>query len=287
LLEHGIECATVSEPGYPERLRVLHDPPLALFWSGARSDALDWPAPSAAIVGARKASDAGLLLAQRLAGAVAEAGGVVVSGLALGIDAAAHRGALAAGGVTVAVLGCGVDVVYPRSNRAVFEQIREAGLLVSEYPPGTRPATWRFPARNRLIAALADATVVVEARARSGALITADHALDLGRDVLAVPGTPGIASAAGTNGLLKAGAGLIEGADDLCGWLGLDRPAEPPPLPPGDERLLLEALREAPASPDELVARLQLPPARAAAGLTRLELAGRVAKDEQGRWRSG
>ena len=150
-----------------------------------------WPAPVAAIVGSRKASDAGLLLAQRLAGAVAEAGGVVVSGLALGIDAAAHRGALAAGGVTVAVLGCGVDVVYPRSNRAVFEQIRDAGLLVSEYPPGTRPATWRFPARNRLIAALADATVVVEARARSGALITADHALDLGRDVLAVPGHSG------------------------------------------------------------------------------------------------
>lgn len=287
LLERGIECATVSEPGYPERLRVLHDPPLALFWSGARADALDAPTPVAAIVGARKASDAGLLLAQRLAGAVAEAGGVVVSGLALGIDAAAHRGALAAGGATVAVLGCGVDVVYPRSNRAVFEQIRETGLLVSEYPPGTRPATWRFPARNRLIAALADATVVVEARARSGALITADHALDLGRDVLAVPGTPGIASAAGTNGLLKAGAGLIEGPDDLCGWLGLDRPAEPPPLPPGDERLLLEALREAPALPDELVERLQLPPARAAAGLTRLELAGRIAKDEQGRWRTG
>ena len=280
LLERGIGCATVSEPGYPERLRVLHDPPLALFWSGARSDALDLPAPVAAIVGARKA-------AQRLAGAVADSGGVVVSGLALGIDAAAHRGALAAGGVTVAVLGCGVDVVYPRSNRAVFEQIREAGLLVSEYPPGTRPATWRFPARNRVIAALADATVVVEARARSGALITADHALDLGRDVLAVPGAPGIASAAGTNGLLKAGAGLIENADDLCGWLGLDRPAEPPPLPPGDERLLLEALREAPALPDELVARLQLPPARAAAGLTRLELAGRIAKDEQGRWRTG
>src|SRR4029078_13169625 len=214
LLERGIGCATVSEPGYPDRLRVLHDPPLAVLGWRARPDALALPAPVAAIVGARKASDAGLLLAQQLAGAVADSGGVVVSGLALGIDAAAHRGALAAGGVTVAVLGCGVDVVYPRSNRAVFEQIREAGLLVSEYPPGTRPLTWRFPALTRLIAALADATVVVEARARSGALITADHALDLGRDVLAVPGAAGSAAAAGTNGLINAGGGVIENADD-------------------------------------------------------------------------
>jgi DNA processing protein len=286
LRERGIGCATVSEPGYPQRLRELHDPPLALFWMGGREDTLAWPAPVAAIVGSRRSADAASRLAERLAAGVAAAGGLVVSGLALGIDAAAHRGALATG-TTLAVLGCGVDVVYPRSNRALCGQIRESGLIVSEYPPGTRPAPWRFPARNRLIAALADATVVVEARVRSGALITADHALDLGREVLAVPGSPGVASAAGCNGLLKAGAGLIEGPDDLCSWIGLDPPPEDEPLPPGDDRLLLEALHEAPALPDELVARLRLPPARAAAGLTRLELAGRIARDEQGRWRSG
>jgi DNA processing protein len=286
LEERGIGCATLSEPVYPARLKELHDPPLAVFWTGGRQDALAWPAPVAAVVGSRRSAEAAARLAERLAAAVSAAGGLVVSGLALGIDAAAHRGALQAG-TTLAVLGCGVDVVYPRTNRALCEQIRKSGLIVSEYPPGTRPAPWRFPARNRLIAALADATVVVEARARSGALITADHALDLGRDVLAVPGSPGFAAAAGGNGLLKAGAGLIEGPEDLCSWLGLDPPPQDEPLPPGDDRLLLEALHEAPALPDELVARLRLPPARAAAGLTRLELAGRIARDEQGRWRTG
>ena len=287
LQARGISCLAVSEPGYPARLRELHDPPLALFTLGPGTSALDWPAASAAIVGSRRAAEGGLRLAARLAGGLAEAGGLVVSGLALGIDAAAHEGALDAGGTTVAVLGCGVDVPYPRRNRGIYARIAEAGLVISEYPPGTPPAPWRFPARNRLIAALADVTVVVEARARSGALITADHALDLGRDVLAVPGSPGIASAAGANALLKAGAGLIEGPEDLCTWLGLEPPAAPELPADGPDRRLLEALGEGPAHPDALSAALGVPAGTVVAGLARLELDGRVARDGQGRWRAG
>ena len=176
-----------------------------------------------AIVGSRRPADAALRLAGEMASAAAGGGALVVSGLALGVDAAAHAGALEAG-PTLAVLGSGPDVAYPRTNRALYDRIVERGLVVSEYPPGTPPAPWRFPARNRIIAALADVVLVVEARARSGALITADHALDLGRDVLAVPGWPGFSGAAGTNGLLKAGAGLVEGPSDLIAWLGIDPP---------------------------------------------------------------
>jgi DNA processing protein len=288
LAERGIACVTISEPGYPARLRELHDPPLAIFTGGPRRDALDWPAPAAGIVGSRRPSEATRRLAGRLGSAVAESGGLVVSGLALGIDAAAHAGALDAVGVTVAVLGCGVDIAYPRTNRRIYGQIREAGLLLSEYPPGTRPAPWRFPARNRLIAALSDAVVVVEARASSGALITADHALDLGRDVLAVPGSPGISGAAGGNGLLKSGAGLIEGPEDLCAWLCLDAPApRAATAPDGEPGRVLRALADQPAAPDELAARLGMPAAAVASALTRLELDGRVVRDGSGRMRPG
>jgi len=283
----GLACATVSEAAYPVRLRDLHDPPLAVFWAGERPDLLAWEGASAALVGSRRAAPERVRLAERLAAAVAAGGGLVVSGLALGIDAASHSGALAAGGPTVAVLGCGVDVAYPRSNRSLYQEIRRSGLVVSEYPPGTRPAPWRFPARNRLIAAFADVTVVVEARSRSGALITADHALDLGRDVVAVPGSPDVATAAGTNGLLKAGAGLIEGPEDLCTWIGLDLPAEAAVVPPGDGAELLAAVADEPGTTDELALRLGVPAPRAVAALARLELAGRVLKDAHGRWRCG
>jgi len=286
LAGRGIACVTVSDEGYPARLRELHDPPLALFTLGPAAGALTGGARTAGIVGSRRAAEAGLRLAGGLAGAVAAAGGHVVSGLALGIDAAAHEGALDRGGTTIAVLGCGVDVPYPRRNRAIYGRIAESGLIVSEYPPGTPPAPWRFPARNRVIAALSDAVVVVEARARSGALITADHALDLGRDVLAVPGAPGVAAAAGANALLKAGAGLIEGPEDLCSWLGLDPPAPPEPPPAEADRRLLAALAEGPAHPDALSAALGVPAGPLVAGLTRLQMAGRASPDGQGRWRA-
>jgi DNA processing protein len=270
--------------GYPERLLQLHDPPQQLFTVGPLEEVLSWPGPAVAIVGSRKAADASLRLTRDLAAAAASQGALVISGLALGVDAAAHEGALKLGGATVAVLGCGPDLAYPRTNRRIYADIVRSGLVVSEFPPGTEPAPWRFPARNRIIAALADAVVVVEARQRSGALITADMALELGRDVLAVPGWPSFEGAAGTNGLLKAGAGLIEGAEDLLTWLGLD-PASgtKPPTALADEPLLA-SLRDAAAFPDELTDRLGLAAGEVAAGLVRLEMDGLLARDGDGRW---
>jgi len=270
---------------YPARLSELHDPPARLFVRGSLTDALGWDGLSVAIVGSRRAADASLRLTRDLAAAASEHGLLVVSGLALGVDAAAHEGALDAGGATLAVLGCGPDIAYPRTNRRIYDAIVASGLVVSEYPPGTEPAPWRFPARNRIIAALADATVVVEARERSGALITADHALDLGRDVLAVPGWPAFAGAAGTNGLLKAGAGLVEGPDDLLTWFGIDpAPRRGQPRPQGDAAALLAALEVSAAHPDELVERTGLAAGEVSAGLVRLEMDGLLVRDGGGRW---
>jgi len=282
LAERGIAVTGVDDRGYPAELATLHDPPPAVFVRGRR-ELLEPSAGRVAIVGARRAADAGLRLARELARFCATRERVVVSGLALGIDAAAHAGSLDGGGATIAVLGCGVDVTYPRTNAGLFDRVVERGLLVSEYPPGTPPAPWRFPARNRLIAALASTVLVVEARARSGALITADMALDLGRDVLAVPGSPAFAGAAGTNGLLKAGAGLIEDAADLAGWLGVDPPeADSRDLDPRSAAFL-EALASGASTADELCERLGWPAAEVAATTISLELAGRVARERGGR----
>jgi DNA processing protein len=276
----GIECAGADDAGYPPELRELADPPVAVFTAGSRI--LEPYTRRVAIVGSRRPGDAGLRLTRELGRFAAERAVTVVSGLALGIDAAAHAGALEAGGPTVAVLGCGVDVVYPRTNAGLFQRVREAGLLISEYPPGTSPAPWRFPARNRLIAALAGTLLVVEARARSGALITADQALDLGRDVLAVPGWPAAAGSAGTNSLLKAGAGLIENAEDLAGWLGVEPPSTPTASLPADLAAVLEELARQPAGADDLAGRMGLSSAEAAAAIVRLELEGLVIRTEAG-----
>lgn len=273
-----------GRPGYPGRLLELHDPPAALHCIG-RLGLLDWTGPVLGTVGSRTAGEPGLALARRLCRAAAAAGALVVSGLALGIDAAAHDGALDAGEPTVAVLGCGADVAYPPRNRALYRRVTEEGLVVSEYPAGTEPAPWRFPARNRLIAALADVVLVVEARRRSGALITADHALDLGRDVLAVPGWPGFAGSAGVNALLKAGAGLIEDEVDLLGWLGLAAAAGPAPAAPDPQAgRVLDALRRGPAHPDQLATVLAMDAGPVSAAIARLELAGLVVRDESGCW---
>jgi DNA processing protein len=283
LAARGIFCIARSDPGFPAPLRELADPPLVVFAAGAGACAR--PAVSGraiAIVGARRAGAPALALARRLAAFAAGSGMCVVSGMALGVDAAGHVGALEAGGATVAVLGCGPDVAYPRTNASLHRRILEKGLVLSEYPPGTPPAPWRFPARNRLIAAIACAVLVVEARARSGALITADHALDLGRDVLAVPGWAGSPAAAGTNGLLKAGAGMIENEDDLASWLGLDPPAAALPAP--EHAALLEAAAAGPAHVEELAERLGTPAPELAAALSHLELDGWIGRDDAGRY---
>lgn len=200
----GFRSVTLADEAYPARLRVAPDPPPTLFVGGRL------PAGGfVAIVGSRKATPAGLETAYTLGRELAARGVCVVSGLALGVDAAAHEGALAAGGSTIGVLGCGIDVVYPRANRDLFRRVGEQGALVSEYSLGEAPLAWRFPARNRIIAGLSDAVVVVEAPEKSGSLITARHALDAGRDVWAVPGPPGTPECRGSNRLLADGAGVL------------------------------------------------------------------------------
>jgi DNA processing protein len=278
LADHGIRCFGVDEDGYPAELRDLSVPPVAIYLRGEHR--LPSAVHRVSVVGSRHPIDAGLRLTRDMARFAAERGVEVVSGLALGIDAAAHGGALDGGGPTVAVLGCGVDVVYPRTNARLFDRVLANGVVVSEYAPGTTPAPWRFPARNRLIAALAGTLLVVEARGRSGALITADHALDLGRDVLAVPGSPTAAGAAGTNGLIKAGAGLIEDTADLAGWLGVDPPGERPLDLPAPLAAVLDAIAEGPAHPDVVVE--GMPVADVSSAVLRLELEGLVTRTRGG-----
>jgi DNA processing protein len=214
----GIEPIPWVDPRYPALVAGIFDPPLVLWSRGAVTILA---APAVAIVGSRAASVYGEETAARLASDLAARGLVIVSGLARGIDAAAHRGALAAGGRTVAVLGCGVDVVYPPEHAALMDEVARTGVVVSEFPPGMPPLPFNFPRRNRIISALSLGVVVVEARQRSGALITADCALEQGREVMAVPGSVLSERHRGSHTLLKAGAGLVETANDVLEALKL------------------------------------------------------------------
>jgi len=216
-----------GEPAWPGRLECLTDPPEVIFVRGQLGLAED---PAVAIVGTRECTQEGAELSHRLAERLAEAGISVVSGLARGIDTAAHRGALAAGGDTLAVLGCGADVVYPSENRDLQERLAREGALVSEFAPGSAPRPQHFPRRNRILAALASAVVVLEARLRSGALVTARHALDQGKEIFVVPGWPGSPLAAGPLALLRDGARPVRHADDLLEDLG-GISGGPPPVP--------------------------------------------------------
>lgn len=206
-----------GDEGWPASLRALSDEPDVLFVRGDPAVARE---PAVAIVGTRECTAGGADRARRLAATLAEAGWSVVSGLARGIDTAAHRGALDSEGATIAVLGCGPDVAYPSENRALQEEIAATGLLVSEFAPGVEPRSKHFPRRNRILAALAGAVVVVESRLRSGALVTARHALDQGKEMFAIPGAPGTPEAAGPLQLLRHGARLIRHAEDLLDDLG-------------------------------------------------------------------
>lgn len=208
----GATAVPVGSPGFPPQLEQLADPPLCLFVRGRELA----PAPAAvAIVGARACSSLGREFAHTIGRALADAGFCVVSGAARGIDAASHEGALADGGHTAAVLGCGIDVAYPPGSRALIARIADAGTVVSEYPPGVSAEPFRFPARNRIVVGLAASLVVVEGAAGSGSLISADHALELGRQVFAVPGAVTNPLAEVPNGLIRDGAALIRGPEDL------------------------------------------------------------------------
>ena len=237
--------------------------------------------PAVAIVGARACSTYGSHVARLLARDLAAAGVVVVSGMARGVDGEAHRGALEAGGITVAVLGCGIDRDYPAVHAQLAREICERGLVVSEYAPGVEPAPWRFPGPEPHHRRPCLRVVVVEARERSGALITADLALEEGREVFAVPGEITSSLSAGSNGLLRLGAHVLTSADDVLDVLGIaPRPPIPEPELNPKPRRVFEALREAPASADELARRTGLPAADVAPALSLLELAGLIAEGE-------
>ncbi|HYU92045.1 MAG TPA: DNA-processing protein DprA [Actinomycetota bacterium] len=212
LVACGASLVPFGSAGYPPQLENLEDPPAALFVKGR-------PLPprerAVAIVGARNCSDLGRELATAIGHDLATSGVCVVSGAARGIDAAGHQGALDAGGHTVAVLGCGIDQAYPRWSERMIERIAKTGTLVSEYPPGIPPEPYHFPARNRIVAAMCTGLVVVEGAEGSGSLISAEHALDLGRDVFAVPGAITNPLAHVPNVLIREGATLIRGVDDL------------------------------------------------------------------------
>ena len=266
--------------GYPRRLEHLDLPPALLFGRGNR-ELLE--RRTVTVVGTRRATTYGRRVAERLGRGLSEAGVVVASGLALGVDAAAHRGALQGPAGTVAVLGCGVDRVHPRGNRELFRAVARDGLLVSEFPPGTPPAAHRFPRRTRVLAALGAACVVVEAGRRSGALITADLATELGRAIFAVPGPVDREQSFRPNRMIRSGAAPVMEVGDILeplGWAGpgwSPEPSDPAPPPPGgDSEAVWRVLEEGPVHVDELCERSRLPPGRFLAVLSTLEVEGRI-----------
>jgi DNA processing protein len=277
-----------SDNGFPAVLRSIPDPPLLLFVLG-RLALLARPA--VAIVGSRDHTRYGAEICRQIASLVARSGGVVVSGMARGLDATAHQAALDANGPTIGVLGNGLGVIYPAANRELYEQVARDGLLVSEFPPGERPNAGSFPRRNRLVSGLARVTVVVEAAEGSGALITADTALQQGSDVVAVPGPITSPTSFGTNRLIRDGATPYLEPADLFQFLPeLAPPPEPspdtgPPLPAGlsePERALAGSLGEAPLHADTLALRLCRPIHELLAQLSALEIAGVVRREGSG-----
>jgi len=277
----GHAVVTLADDAYPRALLEIADPPVLLYAHG-RVELLNRPA--LAIVGSRNATAQGLRDAERFARAFSNAGLTIVSGLALGIDAAAHRGALSARGSTIAVLGTGVDVHYPPRNAELAERIAGEGLLISEFPLGSKALAHNFPRRNRLISGLSLGCLVVEAAAASGSLITARSAAEQGREVFAVPGSIHSPLSKGCHALIKSGAKLVESADDVLaeipGHRGMAAVArdEPPVDRAGPEDPLLAHMGFDPVDVDSLCALSGWPAERVASELLRLELDGHVAK---------
>lgn len=286
-LKRGLRIVTRVQPDYPARFWHLPDPPGVIWVRG------QWPLPeeAVAIVGTREASPYGERQARHLGRELAQAGVLVVSGAASGIDRAAHDGALEQGW-TAAILGCGLDHVYPARHRALYRRIAECGALISEFPPDVPPQPGFFPLRNRLIAALAHGVVVVEARKRSGSLITADLALELGREVFAVPGAAGEPGSEGPHALLRAGAALAESACDVLDTLGWPHPEDPRAATgaqamPLEQARVCEFLGDVPVPFDVLAGQTGFAADRLGALLTALELEGAVRVFPGGRYARG
>lgn len=270
-----------DDPLFPPLLKEINDPPSILYVLGSPQLL---SAPGIAMVGARAASSYGLQVAEHLATELARNGLVITSGFALGIDTAAHRGALAADGKTIAVMGCGLDIVYPSQNKKLHEQIAARGAIISESPLGTMPEGFRFPARNRIISGLSLGVVVVEAAHRSGTLITAHQALEQGRDVFAIPGRIDSPKSEGCHRLIQEGAKLVHNAADILGELALTASAavpvetrpQAPPLPPEEEQVF-SLLEVYPKNIETIIQAAQLPANRITEILLHLELRGLVA----------
>ena len=284
--EPGNHILTLADPAYPQALLQTVDPPCLLYAKG-RIELLN--APAMAMVGARSATPQGEANAEAFAEAFSTAGLTVISGLALGVDAASHRGALKAPGSTIAVVGTGADRIYPARNAALARRISEEGLVISEFALGTAPAPYNFPRRNRIISGLARGVLVVEAALDSGSLITARTALEQGREVFAIPGSIHSPLAKGCHSLIKQGAKLVERAQDVLEelhWGGevsaVFKAAESPQN--AAEAALLAVIGFDPVDPDTLVSRTGLTPDALFAILTVLELDGRIARLPGGRF---
>ncbi len=283
LKEQRINVITMDSIQYPFLLKQIYLPPPVLYW---KRDGNSFPSmePAVAVVGTRNCTPYGLKAASRLSAELAEAGVWVISGMARGIDTAAHRGALAAGGKTAAVLGCGPDIVYPRENRDLYQKICSSGGILSEYPPGTHPRPQHFPARNRIISGLCQAVVVVEAGEKSGALITADFALEHGRDVLTVPGPITSPCSMGTNQLIRQGAKPVLRVDDILEELAQDFSRTSPGKETGStievlshvEQAVLAKLGDVPVNFEELIDLTGCKAQDLMVVLMQLELKGRV-----------
>ncbi len=277
-IKSGASLVTLLDDRYPSLLKEISDPPPYLYLKGT----LPVSKTTIAVVGSRSASDYGISITSRLSRELAEQGITIVSGLALGVDSAAHRAALSVSGTTIGVLGCGIDLVYPSVNRQLFMEMEQRGAIVSEFPIGSPPDAPNFPRRNRIISGLSRGVLVVEAAEKSGSLITAGFALEQGREVFAVPGNINFRSSRGANSLIKQGAKLVESVADILGEL----PPESAELPQwakkqtfelsSDEERICLLLVDKPLHIDELTVRSGLTVSTVSAMLLRLELHGAV-----------
>ncbi len=279
--KNNIKVYTVFEDGYPENLKNIYDPPPVLYVKGSLTEG---DSSAVAIVGSRKASDYGLKVAHRIASRLAELGITIVSGMALGIDSAAHKGALSTKGRTIAVFACGHKYIYPASNYKLCEDIQKCGAIITEYPFDTEAFAPHFPARNRIISGMSLGVIIVEAGEKSGSLITADFALEQGREVFAVPGNITSQNSKGTNALIKNGAKLVSKIEDiteelnlgtLCRVRSTDKDPEKSEIS-AEEAHILDFLKIKGGSRDDISSATGLNPGKVMASLTTLEIKGMI-----------
>ena len=288
--DKAVHIVTLVDEEYPAALREIDDPPMVLYVRGEQ------PIESAraiAIVGTRRSTRYGKMIAGRFASQLALKGFIIVSGLAAGIDASAHQGTLDVGGFTVAVMGCGIDYPYPKRNQPIYERIVETGVVMSEYPMGSRPAKWTFPQRNRILSGLSRGVLVIQAPERSGSLITARCALEQGRDVFAVPGNINSLTSAGSNRLIKQGATLVDSVDDIFDeYPDLRVKRDETPADEAEAGLKLgkpeaavyELISLEPVHMDDIIARADLSPTEASHILLLLQLENLIEEAEGGRY---